>query len=311
MYKNFNITESEKEQILNRLKENGYGQPINEQNAPDKKPVTSQQSVDNVPQPGQRFSGTVDQNIVKNLNIVKELVGAYLNNIEVFVPKTIKTGGVVINNGFTLEGVTRFHPRDNYEITILIPVLKNIGPMYIQSGRIVIKLFPAWNNTFYKEDSIVAKLTNSKDVNEFYQNLNRYKPEVYAKQEHMYGQKELGITVSLDEGSTYESFHFYGGLLKGTKNPLNALKIIETVFPNVKKDVLSSYEMEISKSERKREEGGANYFKGERQEFMDFINQTPEAPTQQQPVQGQPAQPQKPLNEGQEILKDVFKSLLK
>jgi len=32
MYKNFNITESEKGQILNRLKENGYGQPINEQN---------------------------------------------------------------------------------------------------------------------------------------------------------------------------------------------------------------------------------------------------------------------------------------
>jgi len=31
MYKNFNITESEKEQILNRLKENGYRQPINEQ----------------------------------------------------------------------------------------------------------------------------------------------------------------------------------------------------------------------------------------------------------------------------------------
>ena len=31
MYKNFNITESEKEEILNRLKENGYGQPINEQ----------------------------------------------------------------------------------------------------------------------------------------------------------------------------------------------------------------------------------------------------------------------------------------
>lgn len=29
MYKNFNITESEKEQILNRLKENGYKQPLN------------------------------------------------------------------------------------------------------------------------------------------------------------------------------------------------------------------------------------------------------------------------------------------
>jgi hypothetical protein len=29
MYKNFNITESEKEQILNRLKENGYKQPTN------------------------------------------------------------------------------------------------------------------------------------------------------------------------------------------------------------------------------------------------------------------------------------------
>lgn len=28
MYKNFNITESEKEQILNRLKENGYRQPL-------------------------------------------------------------------------------------------------------------------------------------------------------------------------------------------------------------------------------------------------------------------------------------------
>jgi type VI protein secretion system component Hcp len=31
MYKNFTLTESEKEEILNRLKENGYGQPINEQ----------------------------------------------------------------------------------------------------------------------------------------------------------------------------------------------------------------------------------------------------------------------------------------
>jgi len=31
MYKNFNLTESEKEQILNRLKQNGYRKPINEQ----------------------------------------------------------------------------------------------------------------------------------------------------------------------------------------------------------------------------------------------------------------------------------------
>ena len=50
MYKNFNITESEKEQILNRLKENGYGQPINEQNFPIPKPTTKQ-PVPDVPAP--------------------------------------------------------------------------------------------------------------------------------------------------------------------------------------------------------------------------------------------------------------------
>jgi hypothetical protein len=43
MYKNFNITESEKEQILNRLKENGYGQPTN-------KKVISEQPEDELEQ---------------------------------------------------------------------------------------------------------------------------------------------------------------------------------------------------------------------------------------------------------------------
>ena len=60
MYKNFNITESEKEQILNRLNENGYGQPINEQKTQTRflltgSPVFALES--NVDRSAQKFCG--------------------------------------------------------------------------------------------------------------------------------------------------------------------------------------------------------------------------------------------------------------
>jgi hypothetical protein len=58
MYKNFNITESEREQILNRLKENGYRQPTN-------KKVISEQPEDELEQnPMEDSIGNLDIHFV-------------------------------------------------------------------------------------------------------------------------------------------------------------------------------------------------------------------------------------------------------
>jgi hypothetical protein len=54
-----------------------------------------------------------------------------------------------------------------------------------------------------------------------------------------------------------------------------------------------------------------DYYKKRDIEIKDILGMNPTTPTQ--PAQGQPTttQPQKPLNEGQEILKEVFKTLIK
>jgi hypothetical protein len=93
MYKNFNITESEKEQILNRLKENGYGQPINEQKA----------------RPSQ--TGGVSQELVKKINMLKEFLGVYLRGDETYVSKTHPEYGVFMNNSKTKAELNNQNPK--------------------------------------------------------------------------------------------------------------------------------------------------------------------------------------------------------
>ncbi len=83
MYKNFNISESEKEQILNRLRENGYGQPINEQKTPS--PSNGQVGI---PQPPSKPTGSkykVDPklSIPENIKNAERTLGRPLNPPEV------------------------------------------------------------------------------------------------------------------------------------------------------------------------------------------------------------------------------------
>ena len=82
MYKNFNITESEKEEILNRLKENGYGQPINEQ----KKPPFNGKG--GTPQPPSKPTGLkykIDPklSVPENIKNAERTIGRPLNPLEV------------------------------------------------------------------------------------------------------------------------------------------------------------------------------------------------------------------------------------
>jgi hypothetical protein len=73
MYKNFNITESEKEQILNRLKENGYGQPINEQGPPK----------DKTPPPGPKLPIDPKLNVAQNIQKLERLMRRRLTPLEI------------------------------------------------------------------------------------------------------------------------------------------------------------------------------------------------------------------------------------
>jgi hypothetical protein len=299
MYKNFNITESEKEQILNRLKENGYGQPINEQKAPIKKPVTS---------------GKVDQGLVQKLNILKELVGAVVNNVDFFVPKTVKLaeGNVAIINtdnilNNVLGGDPNFSPYSNLSTIFRCPFVV-FGDTKAQIRIISFELHGN-SSRMFQDGTLSSQLAKSKDINEFYQNLNKYKPEVYSKEEPIYGTKELGIDVLNQESFTLPIY----SIIDFFPNKLDGINKIKTVVPNFVQLSLNALAIAKDTESRKGKEDVVKYYQKVEDEFVSLINQRPEAPTQQQPVQGQPTptQPQKPLNEGQEILKDVFKTLIK
>ena len=64
MYKNFKLTESEKEQILNMHKDHGYGQPLNEQNQPFL-PATE------LIRKGYKGPGTDTASLVKGFQLIK------------------------------------------------------------------------------------------------------------------------------------------------------------------------------------------------------------------------------------------------
>jgi hypothetical protein len=83
MYKNFNISESEKEEILNRLRENGYGQPINEQKTPS--PSNGKVGTPKPPSKptGSKYKIDPKLSIPENIKNAERTIGRPLNPLEV------------------------------------------------------------------------------------------------------------------------------------------------------------------------------------------------------------------------------------
>ena len=309
MYKIFNITESEKEQILNRLKENGYGKPINEQKA----------------KPSQM--GNFTQELVKKINMLKEFLGVYLRGDETYISKSHPEYGVFVNNRVTQNELQNDNPKRFRTMFLSVK-----GSYYI-TNYVNFSIGTVGNvdmvSKVGEEDkpTIVYYLTHSKDLNELYQNLNKYSAEAYAKVQTTYGITDLVIEM-YNQPSSAIPLH---EILNLFDNKQNDIKVFESVYPDFKKTLYNMYEYtKLSTLNNARNEmykdgndkskistynSYLDYYKKEDNELKNQLGMNPTVPTQtatqQQPVQGQPAQPQKPLNEGQELLKDVFKSLLK
>jgi hypothetical protein len=315
MYKNFNITESEKEEILNRLKENGYGQPINEQNAPIKKPIApQQQSIDNRDLSGKPLIGKPDPKLIESINFLKEYIQVYLSGVETYVSKTRMDYGVFVNNNMVNGINTNKNPLD-----FQISFMKIRGGYYDLIKVQVVINHDTFNDNPGGGKSIVQQLCESRDLNELLQNLNKYKPEVYARQEISYGRKELVI-------STYANTMFTGTvdqMLNMFENKEEDIKVFEATYPGFKKNVWNTHEYNKFTTIQKMVKDGTfnqqvkdNYRK-EDLEIKKLLGMSPDQDNYIEPqAQGQrPAtapQPaiKKPLNEGQEILVDVFKTLI-
>ena len=119
MYKNFNITESEKEQILNRLKENGYGQPINEQ----------QQSLT---QPGDVSVARVKSN--SNSLFLGKTVTLYANQSDANQAYGSKKS-ISNSKGSIVCKITKVMSADNNGVKLqAIPLNENLGYETTRSG---------------------------------------------------------------------------------------------------------------------------------------------------------------------------------
>jgi thiol-disulfide isomerase/thioredoxin len=307
MYKNFNITESEKEQILNRLKENGYGQPINEQKS----------------KPSQ--IGGAAQELVKKLNMLKEFLGVYLSGVGTYISKTHPEYGVFMNNKRTQNELNNQSPKSFRSIFLQVK-----GSYYI-TNYVNFSVGTVGNADMVSKvgeenkPTIVYYLTHSKDLNELYQNLNKYPAETYAKVQTTYGIPDLVIEF-YNQPSQAQPLH---EILNNFENKENDIKVFESIYPDFKKTLYNMYEytklsgINNARNEMYKDRNDnsritkyetlVDYYKKEDDVIKNLLGMNPTAPAQ--PIQGQPTQPQpqpqKPLNEGQEILKDVFKSLLK
>jgi hypothetical protein len=304
--------------------------PINEQNVPPKPVATKQKSVDNVAPKGQHYTGKPDPKLIQQLNMVKEIaniINGNLNNgtdkIQIVVPKTIKDAGVMILKGknYDLGGNFKSGNGSVNNCWLKFDLFK-INGAFTQKIYGTIELTANEGGSVGTPEnptSIVSALCDSQNLQEFIQNLNKYPAEVYARQEFLYNQKELRIELYFQNDNpmnTSSLFDMFTYSQDGSKEKkLDFIKQIEAVYPNFKDSVIAGYDERIYEVYKNRDQdknyvGTQKSVGMEKDEFLKLYNQ---APT---PVQGQqPAAPQptakKPLNEGQEILIDVFKSLIK
>jgi len=307
MYKNFNITDSEKEQILNRLKENGYGQPINEQNAP--KPSPSKKPVISLPK-GVNPNGKPNMELVQKINTLKEFLKAYLSNVEAYVSPTHKEYGIMVNNQKTKNYTENKNPK-MFQTTFI----KVMGGYY-QLISLTFEMGSPGGGTYEAKgggNTIVGDLFESRDLNELYQNLNKYTPEIYSRVQSIGFNPDLQINIYPQDITQKEYLH---QIFSWFENKEQDIKVFESVYPDFKKNLWSAYEYvkytTLNKerkemnttngySERQqkseRYKGTVDYYKKEDGELKTLLGMNPEQ--------------QKAINEGQEVLKDVFKTLFK
>ena len=166
MYKNFNLTESEREEILNRLKENGYKQPISEQKVrPIQKPVANPE-------------------LVKKYETLKELTNNLVNNVPAFVSKTLPNV-IVTNNGGEGNG---YYQQSNlqYRSVSVGTLTFNTTNKQVVHGKLVYSV----------EDRNMAE---KMDLNGFAQDINRAMPQVINVYPTGYGTYSYGITFLYTE----------------------------------------------------------------------------------------------------------------
>lgn len=228
------------------------------QNQQTKKPVTS---------------GQVDQGLVQKLNMLKELVGSVVNKVQLFVPKTVKLGEkvAIINTQQALQNSiqSNFTPYRNLS-TLFQCVYVVFGDTQCQIRTISFELHGNSSRTF-QEGSLSSQLAYSKDINEFFQNLTKIKPEVYAKEEPIYGTKELGIDMTTSEKFMLPMY----GILNYFPNKLDGINRIKTILPNFIQLSLNAYANEKDMYRRKGDENTVKYLENEEKEFASLVNQQP------------------------------------
>jgi len=253
MYKNFNITESEKEQILNRLKENGYGQPINEQKVkPTQKPVANPE-------------------LVKKWETLKELTNNLVSQVPAYVSKTLPN--MIISNTTGENG--GYHQQSNLQY-------RNIGVDTLTFNTTNKQVIHGKLKYSIEDRNSV----DTQDINQFAQDINKTMPSNINVYPTGYGTYNYGVTFmySMTEMNT------------ATK-----LKLFQQIDPNAGEQIINDLKGLYYKSTDR-----------ERSELTKLSNELLVLTGKQQPAaQGQQPTQQKPLNEGQEILKDVFKTLIK
>jgi hypothetical protein len=257
MYKNFNITESEKEQILNRLKENGYGQPINEQKAPIKKPV-AKQPAPNVPAPLKLDTGeVVKMPFLKNQQILNDFLTINSQDLEAVGIPASEWGKSTLKSADDAVA----YQKEKFGSNVTPEEESKIRGRYFNTSYMTM-MFGIFSSVLRWS---AAFNFNGDDLSEANQNV------------FLQGIRQYDNSNWVDNG----------------RKPADVLKVyFDNNMQHLTYQQLLDWCCDLIDYKIKK-------FGGDQ--------------TQQQPVQGQPTttQPQKPLNEGQEILKDVFKSLIK
>jgi len=288
MYKNFNITESEKEEILNRLKENGYGQPINEQSV----------------KPTQNGGTTQSYNA---LAVAKEVLQNIIAGKHIFPLKTVPgyVGAHITNDpGMPYEQV-----KTNYgEIRRRVKI--NVFKVGNGVVNVMFKNLTIGDNSvsqYNGKDEAAANLTNTDcpDAASYLQYLNTTPPNGKLS--------KLNMSIDNYELGNFELWRLTHYCVAAGVSIKEMLDVLTPFNANIAKDIVNGWSFNnVHYSPNKGWDPNDQKLLEQVKAYTNQQNpqsvNKPTAPQGQQPVA---PQAKKPLNEGQEILKDVFKNLIK
>jgi len=292
--------------------------PINEQNAPVKPAVApKQKSINNVDNSGRSLVGKPDPKLIQTINMMIEFLQVYLSGVETYVSKTYRNYGVFVNNK---------HMEDYGFQDVRNPMSFSFAFLKNDANECVFNTlyFQIDNSTYHVQpdgsDSIVKQLLDSKSLSDLYQNLIKYKPEVYASQEIQPTIKELKIKVTYSDSPNKIPLYFGITYLNDKQN---GVKNCESLDPNYRENAMNSMEYEklqqLDGTQKNNPKGvtqrDLDYWRNEEKFYKELLNVEPKlnhVPAQSSST-STPQQPQptakKGLNEGQKILIDIFKQL--